>query len=75
MERRRRYGAAVSPDPIRVQSRGLWQGIALPVDAEHGFPYWVMAWGKPGWAPAPVELSIGVVGHLLAWEKVEADST
>jgi hypothetical protein len=25
------------------------------------------------WAPPLVELSIGVVGHLLAWEKIEAD--
>ena len=33
----------------------------------------VMARGKPPWAPPLVELSIGVVGHLLAWEKVEAD--
>ena len=35
----------------------------------------VMARGKPAWAPPLVELSIGVVGHLLAWEKVEADGT
>src|SRR5262249_61911080 len=33
----------------------------------------VMARGKPPRAPPLVELSIGVVAHLLAWEKVEAD--
>jgi hypothetical protein len=26
-------------------------------------------------APPLVELSIGVVGHLLAWEKIQADGT
>ncbi len=34
-----------------------------------------MARGKPPWAPPLVELSIGVVGHLLVWEKVEADGS
>jgi hypothetical protein len=30
---------------------------------------------QPPWAPPLVELSIGVAGHLLAWEKNEADGT
>jgi hypothetical protein len=42
---------------------------------EHGFAYWGVAREKPPWAPPLVELSIGVVGHLLAWEKVEADGS
>ena len=34
-----------------------------------------MARTRPPWAPPLVELLPGVVGHLLAWEKVEADGT
>ena len=34
-----------------------------------------MARVQPPWAPPLVELSIGVTGHLLCWEKVEADGS
>ena len=34
-----------------------------------------MAWVQPPWAPPLVELSVGVTGHLLCWEKVEADGS
>jgi len=34
-----------------------------------------MARVQPPWAPPLVELSVGVTGHLLCWEKVEADGS
>ncbi len=34
-----------------------------------------MARAQPPWAPPLVELSIGAVGHLLAWERIEADGS
>src|SRR5215468_1245948 len=36
---------------------------------------WLMARVQPPWAPPLVELSVGVTGHLLCWEKVEADGS
>jgi len=35
----------------------------------------VMARGRAPWAPPLVELSGGMVGHLIAWEKIEGDSS
>jgi len=32
-----------------------------------------MARGRAPWAPPLVQMSTGMVGHLLAWEKNEAD--
>ena len=34
-----------------------------------------MAQGRAPWAPPLVEMSIGVVGHLLAWERQEVDGS
>ena len=34
-----------------------------------------MARVQPPWAPPLVELSVGVTGQLLCWEKVEADGS
>ena len=34
-----------------------------------------MAQVPPPWAPPLVELSVGTTGHLLCWEKVEADGS
>lgn len=47
--------------------------ISATPGIEQDFVYWGMARRKPPWAPPLVELSIGVVGHLLAWEMIEAD--
>jgi len=35
----------------------------------------VVARGRAPWAPPLVEMSGGVVGHLLAWEKIEGDGS
>jgi hypothetical protein len=32
-----------------------------------------MARVPPPWAPPLVELSVAVTGHLLCWEKIEAE--
>jgi len=34
-----------------------------------------MVWERMLWASRLVELPIGAVGHLLAWEKNETDGT
>ena len=34
-----------------------------------------MAWDKTPWAPPLVELSGGMTGHLLAWERHERDGS
>jgi hypothetical protein len=35
----------------------------------------VVARGRAPWAPPLVEMSGGMVGHLLAWEKIEGDGS
>lgn len=35
----------------------------------------LMSRGKPPWAPPLVQMSSGPVGHLLAWERIEADGS
>jgi hypothetical protein len=41
--------------------------------SEHDFAYWCQGWGEAPWAPPLVEMTGGIVGHLLAWERHERD--